>query len=47
MALFTLIFIVLLAAKGREAAKRAKDLVKRKDSMSVGTLPGNFLPFAI
>ncbi len=31
---------VLLAAKGREAAKRAKDLVKRKDSMNVGTLPG-------
>ncbi|HHH21121.1 MAG TPA: DNA gyrase subunit B, partial [Nitratifractor sp.] len=31
---------VLLAAKGREAAKRAKDLVKRKDSMGVGTLPG-------
>jgi DNA gyrase subunit B len=31
---------VLLAAKGREAARRAKDLVKRKDSMSVGTLPG-------
>ena len=31
---------VLLAARGREAAKRAKDLVKRKDSMSVGTLPG-------
>jgi DNA gyrase subunit B len=31
---------VLLAAKGREAAKRAKDLVKRKDSMSIGTLPG-------
>jgi DNA gyrase subunit B len=31
---------VILAAKGREAAKRAKDLVKRKDSMSVGTLPG-------
>ncbi len=31
---------VLLAAKGREAAKRAKDLVKRKDAMSVGTLPG-------
>jgi len=29
-----------LAAKGREAAKRAKDLVKRKDAMSVGTLPG-------
>jgi len=31
---------VILAAKGRDAAKRAKDLVKRKDSMSVGTLPG-------
>ncbi|KIM07199.1 MAG: DNA gyrase subunit B [Sulfurovum sp. FS08-3] len=31
---------VLLAAKGRDAAKRAKELVKRKDSMSIGTLPG-------
>ncbi|MBN2824740.1 MAG: DNA topoisomerase (ATP-hydrolyzing) subunit B [Campylobacterales bacterium] len=31
---------VILAAKGRDAAKRAKELVKRKDSMSVGTLPG-------
>jgi len=31
---------VLLAARGRDAAKRAKELVKRKDSMSVGTLPG-------
>ncbi len=31
---------VILAAKGRDAAKRAKDLVKRKDNMSVGTLPG-------
>ncbi len=31
---------VLLAARGRDAAKRAKDLVKRKESMSVGTLPG-------
>jgi len=31
---------VLLAARGREAAKRAKDLIKRKDAMSVGTLPG-------
>ncbi len=31
---------VILAAKGRDAAKRAKDLVKRKDSMSIGTLPG-------
>ncbi|MFK5974875.1 MAG: DNA topoisomerase (ATP-hydrolyzing) subunit B [Sulfurovum sp.] len=31
---------ILLAARGRDAAKRAKDLVKRKDSMSIGTLPG-------
>ena len=31
---------VSLAAKGRDAAKRAKDLVKRKDNMGVGTLPG-------
>jgi len=31
---------VLLAARGRDAAKRAKELVKRKDSMSIGTLPG-------
>lgn len=31
---------VLLAARGRDAAKRAKDLVKRKESMSIGTLPG-------
>ncbi|TQV61699.1 MAG: DNA topoisomerase (ATP-hydrolyzing) subunit B [Sulfurovum sp.] len=31
---------VLLAARGRDAAKRARELVKRKDSMSVGTLPG-------
>jgi DNA gyrase subunit B len=31
---------ILLAAKGRDAAKRARDLVKRKDSMSIGTLPG-------
>ncbi len=31
---------VILAAKGRDAAKRAKDLVKRKDNMGVGTLPG-------
>ena len=30
----------LLAAKGREAAKKARDLTRRKDSMSVGTLPG-------
>ena len=31
---------VILAAMGRDAAKRAKELVKKKDSMSVGTLPG-------
>jgi len=30
----------LLAAKGREAAKKARDLTRRKDAMSVGTLPG-------
>jgi DNA gyrase subunit B len=30
----------LLAAKGREAAKKARDLTRRKVSMSVGTLPG-------
>jgi DNA gyrase subunit B len=30
----------LLAAKGREAAKKARDLTRRKDSMTVGTLPG-------
>ena len=31
---------VLAAARGREAAKKARELVRRKDSMSVGTLPG-------
>ncbi len=31
---------VLLAARGREAAKKARELTRRKDSMSVGTLPG-------
>lgn len=30
----------LLAAKGREAAKKARELTRRKDSMNVGTLPG-------
>ena len=31
---------VLLAAKGREAAKKARELTRRKDAMTVGTLPG-------
>ncbi len=30
----------LAAARGREAAKKARDLTRRKDSFSVGTLPG-------
>ncbi len=30
----------LAAARGREAAKKARDLTRRKDTMSVGTLPG-------
>ena len=30
----------LTAARGREASKKAKELIRRKDSMSVGTLPG-------
>ena len=30
----------LLAAKGREAAKKARELTRKKDSISVGTLPG-------
>ena len=30
----------LMAAKGREAAKRARELKKKKDSLTVGTLPG-------
>ena len=30
----------LLAARGREAAKKARDLTRKKDAMTVGTLPG-------
>ena len=30
----------LTAARGREAAKKARDLTRKKDSMTVGTLPG-------
>jgi len=30
----------LLAAKGREAAKKARELTRKKDSITVGTLPG-------
>ncbi len=30
----------LMAARGREAAKKARELTRKKDSMSVGTLPG-------
>jgi len=30
----------LMAARGRDAAKKARELTRRKDSMSVGTLPG-------
>ena len=30
----------LAAARGREAAKKARDLTRRKDTMTVGTLPG-------
>lgn len=30
----------LMAARGREAAKKARDLTRKTDTMSVGTLPG-------
>jgi len=30
----------LMAARGREAAKKARDLTRKTDSMTVGTLPG-------
>ncbi len=30
----------LMAARGREAAKKARDLTRKKDAMTVGTLPG-------
>ena len=31
---------IILAARGRDAAKKARDLARKKDSLSVGTLPG-------
>ncbi len=31
---------VLLAARGRDAAKRARELTRKKETVSVGTLPG-------
>ncbi|MFC3847673.1 DNA topoisomerase (ATP-hydrolyzing) subunit B [Helicobacter baculiformis] len=31
---------VLLAARGREAAKKAREITRKKDALSVGTLPG-------
>ena len=37
---YSIHYTKLYDARGRDAAKRAKELVKRKDSMSIGTLPG-------
>ena len=36
----TIIQKALMAARGREAAKKARELTRRKDAMTVGTLPG-------
>ena len=36
----TIVSKALMAARGREAAKKARELTRRKDNMSVGTLPG-------
>ena len=33
----------LMEARGREDDKKARELTRKKDSMSVGTLPGNLL----
>ena len=35
-----IMFKALAAARGREAAKKARDMTRKKESISVGTLPG-------